>query len=123
MGHEEESCRLCKKHLPDYGYSADKIEMICGMIMATKIPHNPETKLEKIIADADLLYLGTDDAATLANNLFKELNCLNPQLTQNSWNKTEISFLKTHNFFTPYCRQNYEPGKLDYFNKLIANKS
>ena len=49
---------MAKEELPKFGLSEKDIELICGMIMATKIPQNPKTKLEKIIADADLEYLG-----------------------------------------------------------------
>ena len=34
------------------------IEIICGIIMATKIPQRPKNYLEEIICDADLNYLG-----------------------------------------------------------------
>src|ERR1035438_9048183 len=42
--HEEESCALGKKFLPGYGYSKEEIDIICGMIMATKIPQSPKNK-------------------------------------------------------------------------------
>lgn len=118
-GHEEESCVLVQQYLPGYGYDADDIIRICGMIMATKIPQSPKNKLEEIIADADLAYLGTAQAAVLANNLFKELDALNPLLTKASWNKMEISFLKNHHYFTAYCKQNRQQVKNDYLNLLI----
>ena len=54
IGHEEEGCVFVKKYLPDYGYTNSEIEIICGLIMATKIPQSPNTKLEQIIADANM---------------------------------------------------------------------
>src|SRR5687767_1915990 len=39
--HEEASCRIASKILPDYGYSDEQIKRICGMIMATRIPQTP----------------------------------------------------------------------------------
>ena len=56
--HEERGCKMAKKNLPAFGYTSEEIDMICGMIMATKIPQNPHTLLERIICDADLDYLG-----------------------------------------------------------------
>src|SRR5471030_2151173 len=35
-GHELESCKIVKETLPRYGYSADEIEIICRLIMATR---------------------------------------------------------------------------------------
>ena len=121
-GHEEESCKLARQYLPGYGYTNDDINIICAMIMATKIPQSPQNKLEEIIADADLEYLGTSHAAVMANNLFKELHALNPLLTEQDWNKTEIDFLTAHHYFTGYCKTNKEHIKQAYLQSLISNK-
>src|SRR5215831_14993029 len=80
--HESESIRLARQYLPTYGYSVDEINRICGMIMATKVPQAPKNKLEEVVADADLEYLGTDDAAHKAELFFKELKHLDPSLTR-----------------------------------------
>ncbi len=121
-GHEEAGCTLAQKYLPKYGYTAGAIKKICGMIMATKIPQHPKNKLEEIIADADLEYLGTAAAAEKANELFKEWQHINPLLTKQQWNKKQIKFLKQHHYFTPYCRQNTEPAKQAYLNQLIQTE-
>ncbi len=122
-GHEEESCLLARQYLPGYGFTTADIDNICGMIMATKIPQSPQNKLEEIIADADLEYLGTSNAAVLANNLFKELNALNPLLTEEAWNNIEIDFLTTHCYFTGYCKANKEHIKQSYLQSLINTKA
>lgn len=121
-GHEEESCRLARQYLPGYAFTNDDINKICGMIMATKIPQSPQNKPEEIIADADLEYLGTNNAAVQAKNLFKELNAINPLLTKQDWNKIEIDFLTAHHYFTGYCKANKEPIKQAYLKSLINNK-
>lgn len=118
-GHEEESCRLARENLPGYGYSPEDIDRICGMIMATRIPQSPKNKLEEILADADLEYLGTGNAGVLANHLFNELKTLNPLLTEEAWNRTEIDFLTAHPYFTGYCKENKEPVKQAYLKSLI----
>ena len=117
-GHEEESCILAGKHLPYFGFTEAEISLICGMIMATKIPQAAHTLLEQIIADADLEYLGTDEAPVQAQQLFEELRMLNPYLTEESWNRTQIFFLENHQFFTSFCKQHREPIKQDYLNGL-----
>ncbi len=117
--HEEESCKLARKYLPGYGFNNAEIEIICNLIMATKIPHSPTTKLEEILADADMEYLGTDVAATQANNLYRELNTLNPLLTKDEWDRIEVRFLQEHRFFTNYCKKLSVPAKVRYMNNLI----
>ena len=59
--HEAAGCDLAKKELPSFGLDQKQIDTICGMIMATKIPQTPRTKLEEIICDADLDYFGRED--------------------------------------------------------------
>lgn len=34
-GHEEEGCKLVRQYVPEYGYTSNDIDIICGMIMAT----------------------------------------------------------------------------------------
>lgn len=117
-GHEEESCVQAKKHLPQFDFNQSEIDTICGMIMATKIPQTPHTLLEQIIADADLEYLGTEQAPVQAQQLFEELRMLNPYLHEELWNRTQIFFLEHHAFFTPFCKAHREPLKHDYLNGL-----
>jgi uncharacterized protein len=118
-GHEEESCLLAKKHLPSYGYSDSDIARINGMIMATKILQTPTNKLEEILADADLEYLGTDAAADIAHLLFKELQSLNPALTAAAYNTLQINFLNSHHYFTNYCKVNKDPYRNAYHKILM----
>src|SRR5271166_1081253 len=56
--HERISCEIAMEYLPRYDYTPEQIARICGMIMATKIPQTPNNKLEEIICDSDLDYLG-----------------------------------------------------------------
>lgn len=121
-GHEEEGCKLVQKYLPEFGFFASSINLICGMIRATKIPQSPKNKLEQILADADLEYLGTANAASIANELFKELKFLDPLLSIAQWNQMQISFLQKHCYFTNYCKENKENTKQSYLKKLISNK-
>lgn len=118
-GHEAESCVLAQKYLPEYGFMMDDINSICGMIMATKIPQSPQNKLEEIIADADLEYLGTESAGVKADLFFNELQHLNPSLTKAEWDKTQISFLQQHHYFTGFCKENREQVKTAYLQWLI----
>ena len=118
-GHEEESCLLAKKYLPEYGFTNNEIDEIMGMIMATKILQTPTTKLEEIMADADLEYLGTKTVQEKAHLLFKELQTITPSLNEETWNNMQISFLEKHHYFTNYCKINKDPLRYVYLKKLI----
>ena len=116
--HEEQSCILARHYLPEYGYSSHDVDLICGMIMATKIPQLPKTKLEEILADADLEYLGTASFEVKSDNLFRELQTMNSSLTKEKWDQMQISFISKHKYFTRFCNENKEPVKQIYLRKL-----
>jgi len=122
-GHEAAGCVLARQYLPEYGYLPGDIDTICGMIMATGIPQTPKNKLEEIIADADLEYLGTTGAGSKADLFFKELHVLDPLLTKEEWDRKQVSFLQTHRYFTGYCRETREHLKQTYLQSLIRKKA
>jgi uncharacterized protein len=117
--HEQEGCKIAQQYLPEFGYTFDEIDKISGMIMATKIPQSPKNKLEEIIADADLVYLGSDRATDQAQQLYRELNALNPLITMEVWNKIEIDFIMAHHYYTRYCKKNKEQNKQAYLKSLL----
>lgn len=120
-GHEEESCKLAKQYLLKHEFSNNDIDTICKIIMATKLNSIPQNKLDEIIVDADLEYLGTENASIFANNLFKELKYLNPLLEEKEWNNMQISFLKKHTYHTKYCKEKKSVFKEAYLQYLITN--
>ena len=117
--HERESALLATQYLPVYGYSEEEINSISGMIMATGVPQSPKNKLEEIVADADLEYLGTDEAGHKAELFFKELKHLDPSLTHEKWDRKQISFLKSHHYFTRFCKETKERAKSLYLESLL----
>lgn len=117
--HEDQSCQLARQYLPKYGITSTDIETICCIIMATKIPQTPKNKLEEIIADADLEYLGTDTFETKSQNLFYELQSINSLLTEDKWNEMQISFISKHKYFTRFCKENRESIKQTHLDNLI----
>lgn len=122
-GHVEESIRLAKIRLPEFGYTEQEIEIISRMIQATSIPQKPKTKLECILADAKLEYLGTDCFKYISNRLFQEIKYTNPNLSLEEWNEIQIHFLQSHAYHTPYCIQNRAPEKEKNLELLIQQRN
>ncbi|MBX2930535.1 MAG: HD domain-containing protein [Chitinophagaceae bacterium] len=116
--HERISCEIAQKHLPDFGYSNQQIEQICGMIMATKIPQTPHNKLEEILADSDLDYLGRDDFFLISNKLFDELSFYGIISTEDEWNRIQIRFLENHHYFTDTAIKLRKAKKDYHLNKI-----
>jgi uncharacterized protein len=120
--HEEKGIEIAKEMLPTYGYSPDEIEQICGMIMATKIPQAPHNKLEEIICDADLDYLGRDDFWEIGNSLHKEILASGMDMSVKEWNELQSRFLTAHHYFTPTAineRKQKKQKHLDTIKTLI----
>ncbi len=103
--HEKESCKIAKRSLKKFGISKTDIDKILGMIMATQIPQSPKTMLEKIVADADLEYLGTKNFKAFADLLFKEKKFQDKKLTRSAWNKIQKDFILSHHYHTAYCKR------------------
>ena len=99
-GHEEESCRIAAEALPGFGYTEHDINLICGMIRATRVPQSPKTLLERILADADLDYLGRDDFFEVGDRLFNELKLTGKVDDKTAWNKLQLDFITNHSYFT-----------------------
>lgn len=110
--HEEAGCELAMSWLPHFDFKEADIQVICGMIMATKIPQSPSCLLEQILCDADLDYLGRDDFSQIANTLFEELKLMMPGgLEEHDWDKIQIRFLEAHQYFTSFSNLHRKPKK------------
>lgn len=116
--HERTACRLASEELQAYNLSKEDIDKICGMIMATRIPQKPNTQLEKILADADLEYLGTDKFEEYGGDLFRERQHLDPRLDLENWNKVQVAFLSQHHYHTQFCKIHREPVKQENLRNL-----
>jgi len=117
--HEEKGCEIAREVLPDFDYTPAQIKVIEGLIMATKVPQNPKSKLEEIICDADLDYLGRDDFFTIGDYLYEELLHIGVIKDEMSWNLLQIKFLTAHHYFTQTNIKDREPLKSENLKKVI----
>lgn len=120
-GHEAEACEMVRNLLPQYHFDERAIEQVCGMIMATKIPQHPKCYLEKIIADADLMYLGTDSFEKIGQTLYNEREIYFGHTSLFKWNQIQIDFLSKHRYHTDYCLEKYEAKKQANLESLKRN--
>lgn len=118
INHEETGCDISTEILKDFAFDNANIDKVCGMIMATKIPQSPRTLSEKIVADADLEYLGTDLFHPVSQLLFQELHYLDPGLDLSAFQKIQIDFLSNHSYHTDYCIMHREERKQKHLQEL-----
>lgn len=115
---EPVGCEIAKEYLPQFGYSDDEIKIVCGMIMATQVPQNPQNHLEQIICDADLDYLGRSDFFPIGTTLFHELNAHGMQMNESQWNQMQDKFLSNHTYFTETAKRMRDDGKQKQLSKI-----
>ncbi len=118
--HEFNSTTIAREILPNYYYTQPQIDLICELIMATKLPPNPQNKLEEIICDADLDYLGRSDMIPVSNTLFMELKEQNKIGSLNDWNKLQIKFISGHQYFTYTARNLREVNKQNQIERISS---
>jgi adenylate cyclase len=109
--HEYYGTVIAREMLPKFNYSPGQIEIICSIIMSTKLPPKPTNLLEEIICDSDLDYLGRSDFIPVSNTLFEELKAQNKMGSLNDWNKIQVKFISGHQYFTKTAQSLREVNK------------
>jgi len=100
-GHEAISARLAAEVLPRFGYTPAQIEVIRGIILATRYPFDPHTRLESIMVDADLDVLGRDDFWPRNHALRVEREALAGMRSADAeWYGSQLASMRTHHYFT-----------------------
>lgn len=118
--HEQTGANMARELLPQFGFKKETINIICGLIMATRLPQNPATTLERIICDADLDYLGRDDYYQIGNRLFEEMKRGGAVESEREWDLVQRTFLQSHKYQTSYSVLNREPAKQERLKEIIA---
>jgi len=117
--HEEQSAAVARKYLPQFGYSSEDIEIICQMILSTKLPQSPQNLLDKIICDADLDYMGRDDFFMTANKLLCEWNVNGISTTLKKWYHIQVDFLSNNNYFTKSAKVMNKEKKKENLSQIL----
>jgi len=116
--HEAEGINLAEEKLPEFGFLKNQIEIVSGIIMATKMPQNPKNILEQIMCDADLGSLGRKDCFILGLKVREELNNFNKNISLKTWFEIQLKLLETHSYFTKSARKLLDNGKLENIKEL-----
>jgi uncharacterized protein len=123
QNHEEVGADMAQELMESLKMDPKHIETVRGLIMATKIPQNPQTELQKIICDSDLDYLGRNNYVEISNKLYEELKSTNVIKSREDWVDLQIKFLKNHRFHTDFAKKNREPKKQYWLQYIIKNEN
>jgi HD superfamily phosphodiesterase len=119
--HEEKGAEEAAVFLSRKGVDEKTVETVANCIRATRLPQNPQTLLEKIVADADLFHLGTAKFAELNKIIRKEFIELHKvDVSKDEWRSRTIRLLESHQYHTDYCRLLLNDTKAKHLEKLKA---
>ncbi len=103
--HEAKGAALAADYLKTSGVDETTIESVRRCILATQLPQHPETLNEKIVCDADLFHLGTDEFSAIDKMMRKEYASKEHQKPgKDEWRLKSIHFLEAHQYHTDYCQ-------------------
>lgn len=117
--HEQKGAEAAVLFLKDKGIDEGILQTVRGCILATRMPQQPVTLLEKIVCDADLFHLGTDAFAEKNKLLRKEYMAMHQtRISKEDWRRGTIQLLETHHYHTDYCRLLLNDRKRENLEKL-----
>ncbi len=122
-GHEERGCKIAADWMKKESYPQAAIDAVGILIMATKLPQNPTTISEQIIADADLSHLGKTTYWVRCDLVRQEMATMSGKhMSEKEWIDFEIQFMESHDFHTKAATALYDKRKQKYVRELLKQK-
>lgn len=118
QNHEFYGAEIAREVLSQYNYSAEQVDIICRLIMATEFPPEPKDTLEAVICDSDLDYLGRSDFIPVSDTLYQELKEREMIGTYDEWNQLQLKFIKKHQYYTKTARNLREVNKQSQIERI-----
>jgi predicted metal-dependent HD superfamily phosphohydrolase len=117
--HERASAQKAQELLETLGATQHKIAEVTDAILATHMPQNPRTKVSKVLCDADLYHLSTEQCQEKSNMLKAEREALGTsEISNEDWTNSTIDFMENHVYHTSYGQTVLEERKRKNIKKL-----
>src|SRR5688500_3246930 len=117
--HERASAQKAQELLETMGATQHKIAEVTDAILATHMPQNPRTKVSKVLCDADLYHLSTEQCQEKSNMLKAEREALGTsEISNEDWTNSTIDFMENHVYHTSYGQTVIEERKRKNIKKL-----
>lgn len=116
--HELASIRIAEQVLLRFGYTPAQIDEITTIILATRLPQSPRSKLARFLADADLDLLGRADFFRLNRALRAELAAFGQPMSDIEWYRNQLAFVSQYHYWTDAARSLRGPGKVENTARL-----
>jgi len=117
--HEAASMEIAQKFLSSKGYPDAKLQQVIGCIKATEMPQTPQSPLEEVMCDADLIHLGKYSFFERGDRLREEWrHSLEMKMTDLEWYQNTLQFMEKHNYHTAYTQDLMGVGKKANIQKI-----
>jgi predicted metal-dependent HD superfamily phosphohydrolase len=117
--HEQKAAAKAEGLLREAGLPGRRISDITEAIIATRVPQQPRSLIAKVLCDADLHHLSTQQCSSKAEKLREEWETVGHKtLTDKEWIETNLSFMENHRYHTPYGQTVLQDGKKKNIKKL-----
>jgi predicted metal-dependent HD superfamily phosphohydrolase len=119
LNHEYKSVEIANEFLENILYPVEKIKRVTVIIIMTELANTPHSLSEKIIRDADILYIGKDNFFSKCISLRSEWELIDhKKITESEWLQTCLDFISKTMFFTDYAKLKYETVRQSNINCL-----
>ena len=123
-GHEETSAEMAVKFLERHGVEEYIRTAVAENIRGTAFPQSPESRVAKVLCDADFMHLGQENYFEQAEKLRQEQNNAGiRKLKKAEFDYESIRLFEEHHWYTAFCRNNLEKTKqknLELLKERIA---
>jgi len=121
--HEAKGASMAAGFLEQNAVEPATIEQVINCILATRLPQQPVTLNEKIVCDADLFHLGTDDFAARDKLMRKECEAsFHREIGKKEWRTGTIRLFQTHHYHTDYCQLLLNQKKQENLDRLLKKQ-
>lgn len=125
-GHEEASVEMAAKFLERHGVEENIRTAVAESIRATAFPQSPESRVAKVLCDADFMHLGQENYFEHAEKLRQEQkNAGVHKLKKAEFDQESVRLFEEHRWHTAFCRKNLEEPKqknLELLKERIAQR-
>lgn len=110
--HEEKSTELAESFLNEEKSDPVLTGKVRECIMATRIFSVSSSLIAKIVSDADLFHLGTNDFWRNDQKMREESELrIGKKISADKWQKAALHLMERHRFHTDYCQSRLQKGK------------
>ncbi len=100
-----------------------ELATVIACIRSTKVPQQPQNRLEEIICDADLSHLGMESYWDRTGKLRQEfILARKTVMSEQDWVDFELNFLLSHDYHTSVAQQLFNKRKGKHVQQLVKQK-